>query len=395
MKNYIRCNNTGKNQFRELFIVEGGSASSGARNGSYPDFQAIFLLKGVVFNPVKTKKISDAMANKEFRDLVTVMRCGIGPKFDISKLFFNRINLFTDADIDGSYISAGMLAFFYTFYRPIIEAGKLYKVYSPLYRIDDKDNPFVANKSEMVEIYHKKITKNFKIKCENSDSWMSKSEMYEFLMDAYDYKENLIRAAKESGNVNKFLVESIIAYLSISNVVRTEDDYDDIEKVFSNQSFIKTMMNKLQKDFKEIVVDNTGKFSGVVDGRFSLIKVSHRFYRKTSNLIPIYKKYGLKLIVKENNKDEVTMTIGQFLDACTKYTPKIITRFKGLGELNGNQLRETTLDINNRISVQYTVEDVERELAIFDLTHGASKKNIADRKEMMKHYKIKREDLDN
>ena len=111
--------------------------------------------------------------------------------------------------------------------------------------------------------------------------------------------------------------------------------------------------------------------------------------------MPFYQKYGLKLTVKENDKQEIKMTIGEFLDMCTKYTPKILTRFKGLGELNGKQLRQTTLDINNRISVQYTVEDVERELAIFDLTHGASKKNAADRKEMMKKYKIKREDLDN
>ena len=395
MSNYIRCNNTGKNQFRELFIVEGNSASSGARNGSDPNSQAIFLLRGVVFNSVKTKKISDAMQNKEFRDLVSVMRCGIGPKFDIDKLYFNRINIFTDADVDGYFISSGVLAFFYTFYRPIIEAGKLYKVYSPLYRIDDKEHPFVANKAEMIDLYHKRITKNVKIKSEFSDSFMTKSEMQEFLYDAYDYRENLVRASQESGKVNKFLLESIIAYLTMFNMVRSDEDYDEIQQVFNNQKFIKSMMSKLQKDFPEIVVDNHGKFSGVVDGKFSIIKVSQRFYRKTADLIPLYQKYGLKLTVKENDKQEIKMTIGEFLDMCTKYTPKILTRFKGLGELNGKQLRQTTLDINNRISVQYTVEDVERELAIFDLTHGASKKNAADRKEMMKKYKIKREDLDN
>lgn len=110
MSNYIRCNNTGKNQFRELFIVEGNSASSGVRNGCFPDSQAIFLLRGVVFNPVKTKKISDAMQNREFRDLVSVMRCGIGPKFDIDKLYFDRINIFTDADIDG-YMNCSLKTF--------------------------------------------------------------------------------------------------------------------------------------------------------------------------------------------------------------------------------------------------------------------------------------------
>ena len=66
-----------------------------------------------------------------------------------------------------------------------------------------------------------------------------------------------------------------------------------------------------------------------------------------------------------------------------------------VGELNGEQLYDTTLDINNRVSIQYTVEDVERELAIFEMTHGNTKQNANDRKALMKKYKIKREDLDN
>jgi DNA gyrase/topoisomerase IV subunit B len=74
--------------------------------------------------------LSEIMENREWRDLITVLKCGIGPKFDLSKLYFDRINIFTDSDTDGLNISAGMLAFFYKYLRPIIEAGKLYKVFS-------------------------------------------------------------------------------------------------------------------------------------------------------------------------------------------------------------------------------------------------------------------------
>ncbi len=223
-----------------------------------------------------------------------------------------------------------MLAFFYKHMRPIIEAGKLYKVYSPLYSLDDKDHPFVANKSEMVELYHEKIVKNYKIKLEGESSYLTKSEMYDFLIDTYDYREALIRAAEESGNVNKFLIEAIIAYLSLYNVVRSETDFDDIEKTFGNQKFIKTIMSKIQKKYKEVVVDNSGRFSGVVDSKYCVIKVGKRFFRKTSDLIPIYKQYGYIITVKEKDKDPVEMTIGEFLDNCMKLTPRIKTRFKGL-----------------------------------------------------------------
>ena len=353
------------------------------------------MFRGVTANAKKCS-LSEIMENREWRDLVTVLKCGIGPKFDLSKLYFDRINIFTDSDVDGDNISGGMLAFFYTYMRPIIEAGKLYKVYSPLYAIDDKEHPFVANKSEMVELYHEKIVKTYKIKCEGSSEYMSKDEFFDFLLDTYDYRENLIRASKESGNINKFLVESIIAYLTLYNKVRSEDDYEDITRMFDDQKFIKSIMSKIQSKFKEITVDETGKFSGVVDGKYAIIKISPRFFRKTSDLIPVYKKYGYQIEVKEKGKDtSLKMTIGEFLDTCMKLTPRIKTRVKGLGELNGDQLYQTTLNINNRISVQYTVEDAERELAIFDLTHGGSKKDASARKEMMKKFKIKREDLDN
>ena len=393
MSNYIRPNNTGK-QWKEIFLVEGGSASGSARNGSDPDTQGMFMFRGVTANAMKCS-LSEIMQNREWRDLVTILRTGIGPKFDINKLYFDRINIFTDADVDGYNISAGMLAFFYKHMRPLIEAGKLYKVYSPLYKLDDKEHPYVANKTEMVDIYHEKIIKNFKVKCEGDKSYMSKNELREFLMDTYDYSDNLIRASKESGNINKYLVESIIAYLTLFDIVRSEKDYNDIEQTFKNQKFIKSIMSKIQKRFKEIVVSDSGKFSGVIDGKYALVKVGSRFFKKTSDLIPVYQKYGYIITVEEKGKEPKEMTIAEFLDTCTKLTAKIQTRYKGLGELNGKELRDTTLDINNRISVQYTVEDIERELAIFELTHGSSKKDAIGRKEMMKKYKIRREDLDN
>lgn len=280
--------------------------------------------------------------------------------------------------------------------RPIIEAGKLYKVYSPLYRLDCKDHEFVANKSELISVYYEKLVNIYKIKPELSDSFLSKSEMMEFLMDTYDYLENLINAAKESGKIDKFLVEMIGGYLTIYNVVNSEDDFISNDEAFSNQKFIKTIMSKIQKKYPEVKVDNHGRFSGIVNGHLAVIQTERRFYKKISRLIPVYKKYGLTLEVKERGKDKVTkMTIGEFLEASLKHQPSILHRFKGLGEINSADLRKTTMDINNRISVRYTVEDVERELAIFKLTHGGSTENMADRKKLMQNYKIKREDLDN
>ena len=388
MTNYIPCNNKGK-QWKEIFLVEGNSAAGSVRNGSNPDTQAAFLFRGVTANPMKCS-LSELMQNREWRDFVTVMRCGIGPKFDLSKVYFNRINILTDADIDGDFITAGMLAFFYMYMKPIIQAGLLYKVYTPLYRVNDKNQPYIGNKSQMIDLFFKNIIKKYKIKLAEEESYLDKYDLRDFLTATYDYRDNLILAAENSGRINKHFIEMISAYLTIYGI--DEFNYED---KFKDQKVIKNIMSKIQKVYKEVTVDETGRFSGIVNGKFVIVKISPRFFKKTAELTPIYKQYGYSLSVKVNDGEPKQMTIGEFLDDCIKVMPDILFRYKGLGELDGKELRATTLDINNRISVQYTLEDVERELEIFKMTHGGGKADVAKRKAMMKSYKIKREDLDN
>jgi DNA gyrase/topoisomerase IV subunit B len=154
-------------------------------------------------------------------------------------------------------------------------------------------------------------------------------------------------------------------------------------------------MSRIQKKFPEIVVDNAGNFSGVVNGKYNLIKVSKRLLKKCSYLIHVYNSYGYELVMKEKKKDTHNATIGEFLDYAQKVLPSIQERYKGLGELNSGDLHKTTLDLNTAVSIRYTVDDVKKELETFELTHGNSKAAAEGRKKMMKEYKINREDLDN
>lgn len=394
LKNLIRCNNTGK-KFKEIFLTEGDSAGGSASNGCDKDTQAFLLFRGIVANPLKCS-LSEIMENAEWKTFVNVLRCGIGPTFDINKLYYDRINIFTDSDSDGYGISSGMIVFIYLYMRPLIEAGKVYKVFSPLYRIDDKDHPFVVNKAEMVELYQKKVIKKYKVQLENGHI-LSKDDMIEFLNDVYDYSTNLERMAKNLGRINKFLVEEVIALLTVSGYVRSRTDHDDFEELFNNQKFIKSFMSRIQKRFPEMTLDSkTQTLKGVVDGKFNIIKVNNRFIKQAEDLIPVYQKYAFMLKVTEKGKDTpMELTIGEFLDQTVKLSAKIITRYKGLGELDADQMFETALDINNRVSIQYTVEDAEKELETFRKLHGNSKKDIVSRKEMMAAYKIRRDDLDN
>lgn len=396
MKNYIQCNNRGKNQYRELFIVEGDSASGCCRNASNSDFQSIFLLKGVTLNAWKAKNLAEVMQNREFKDLVTVLGCGIGQSFDIKKLRYNRICIFSDADTDGYYITAGVLGFFYRYLPELIKEGHVYKVFTPLYQIDDKAHKFVMSKSDLIEVFYSKIMKNYKISLVFSTNRknLTKEEFYEFLKDTYDYRENLIRISNNLGHVNKYLVEAIIAYMVMPGIVKSENDIEEVKNNLNDQKFIKYFMSSIQKKFKEMTLTND-IISGIADGHFYSIKIDGYFLHQVEDLIPIIRKYGYKIEASEKGRDSKVMTISEFLEDCVKLTPKISHRFKGLGEINGSDLRNTAMDINNRFSVQYTMEDAKKEIAIFKKTQGNSKEDIIARKKMISEFKISREDLDN
>lgn len=396
MKNFIRCNNTGK-KFKEIFLVEGDSPSGTAANGCDKDTQAFFMFRGNTLNPLKCT-IADVMENREWRDYVKVLRCGIGDNCDPSKLYFDRINLMTDSDIDGYGISSGMLVFHYVYLRPLIETGHVYKVFSPLYHLDDKKNDFVVKKSEITEIFHKKIQKQYKMSYPNGIK-MTKDDVFEFLTDTYDYKETLDSAARNSGRINNIFVEIITALLVISGKLKSSRNVDEnlstIYDALENQKFVTELMSRIQEKFPEMLYHGNGQFTGAIDSKLCSLKISRPFIRRIEDLIPKYEKYGYKFIIYDKNGNETVMTIREFFGVCEKLIPGILTRYKGLGELDADEIWKTTLDINNRVSVQYTIEDAERDMAIFRKLHGSSSADKKARKEMMSKYKIAREDLDN
>lgn len=394
---FRKCSNTGK-QYKELYLFEGLSPQGGAANARDTHTQALLAFRGVTANPYKCS-LADLMhpqtGNVELRRLVDILRCGIGPTFDLNKLYYDKIIIMTDADIDGAGICASLSSFFELHLPQIVEAGKLYRVVPPLYKLDDKTHPYARTKREMVDAYQDKILKSYKIAVRKiSDDYLSKKEFKEFIYDTSDYIKNLHRIS-DHFKANQFLIEKIVAYLFYVYGSRVKDNFD-LHQCFSDQKFVSNIMAYIQTDFPEITLRGKEQkiMSGIAEGRHQSILMGGRFLTKCSSLYPVIEKYGYSLIV-DDGTSITEMSIGKFLQLTQKFVSKQLARYKGIGEMSAEDLMVTAMDPNNRMLIRLTRDDLRKEMEIFNKLYSPAAKYARERKQMMSEYVIDREDLDN
>jgi len=369
LKNFVKANNKG-DKYRELFIIEGDSALGTARQGRDTNTQALFSIFGVPLNSFNLE-LDKVLLNIEFQELVKRLKCNIGSRFDIKKLHYKKIIIMADSDVDGYRIVSLVCVFFLIHLPEIIKQGLLYKAISPLYEIHDKQKPFILDKKEYIEVFERRIRDKIKIK--DSERILTNDEMKEFLLKNRMYLDELYRVANHF-NIHPILMEFIIIHI-------------DDEKVLNDLKIIFPEMSK---------EDNV--ISGIVEGKFQIIILDDLFRKRIGSLKSFIDKVNNKKmyyeVIVENDYRKV-MSLAEFFILCQKYKPKIKTRFKGLGELKSDDLWETTMDPNKRILIQLTMKDVEKEVEKFRIIHGEGTDAINERKQLMKNFKIDREDLDN
>lgn len=392
IENYVECNCTKNGEYQEIFLIEGQKSAAGAMvNARDPYRQAIFGFRGQTLNPMNVT-FSTFMENAEWKAYTKVLGCGIGQTFDLKKCRFNRFNICADADIDGAGISVGLALTHAMYFPEIIHDGRLYKIYPPLYRIDNKDRPFIRNKAELVELYMKDVIRLYKLRI--GSDYMNKTEFWNFLYDISEYSFILIEQLRPFYKVPVDLIEVAAASLVIHGGIDTRVNEPVLKQgIFDDQKFIRNFMQTIQKRLPEIVLHGD-TLTGVANGVTTSLKINNRFVAKIEELIPIYQQYGFILGVKGKG-DESLMTILDFCNLTSPLRPDILTRFKGLGECNADELWETVLNPVNRISVQLTMENIERDMEIFRKLKSNKPNYMRQRAEMVAAYKVKYADIDN
>ncbi|MBS4269713.1 DNA topoisomerase (ATP-hydrolyzing) subunit B [Campylobacter vulpis] len=334
----------------EIYLVEGDSAGGSAKQGRERAFQAILPLRGKILN-VEKARLDKILKSEQIQNMITAFGCGIGEDFDLSKLRYHKIIIMTDADVDGSHIQTLLLTFFFRFMNELVANGHIYLAQPPLYRY---------KKGQKREIYLKdeKALNEFLIEVgiENSNyEGIGLNDLKDFLKIVAAYRSVLKDLEK------RFNVISVIRYL-IENpdfIKNSNEELFKIIKAFLEKQGHNILNSYLSENELRIYVQTE---SGLEELIINDDLFSHPLYTEASYIFA-------KIKERELNFERDILEI---LDEVEKNAKKgaYIQRYKGLGEMNPEQLWETTMDPSIRRLLKITIEDAQRANDTFNLFMG-------------------------
>ena len=336
---------------RELYLVEGDSAGGSAKQGRDRVFQAILPLKGKILN-VEKSRLDKILKSDEIRNMITALGCGIGEDFDNEKIRYHKVIIMTDADVDGSHIQTLLLTFFFRFLRPVIENGYLYIAQPPLYRYKKGKN----------EIYLKDDTALSAFLIENGlESFSFEGLGYNDLLDLFKivarYRSMLAQLAK------RYSLLEVLKYLIENNELVNLDFaslYEKVKEFLDAKGYNILSKTILEDKIQLFVQTNEGLEELIIDEE---LFASPYFSEATY----IYNKLVERDLTVFEGRDLLDI-----LDDIETLAKKgaYIQRYKGLGEMNPEQLWETTMIPENRRLLRVKIEDAEVASDTFTLFMG-------------------------
>lgn len=334
----------------ELYLVEGDSAGGSAKQGRDRVFQAILPLKGKILN-VEKARLEKVLQSDEIKNMITALGCGIGDEFNEEKLRYHRIIIMTDADVDGSHIQTLLMTFFFRFLKPIVQNGYLYLAQPPLYRYKKGKNETYLKDDKALNDYL----------IENGISDIEASTMgFNDLADLFKLVSYYKMTLKELEK--RFSLPQVIRYM-----IENPDIITDNNALLKNlKTYIENLgFNILNHSANE---ERIHLFVQTDDGLEELVIDDNLFTNPHYNeALYIYKKIVDHTTEEFEDKDLLEM-LGQIEASAKKGA--YIQRYKGLGEMNPEQLWETTMMPENRRLLQVKIDDVDTASEVFTLFMG-------------------------
>jgi len=384
---------------RELYLVEGDSAGGSAKQARDRKFQAILPLRGKILN-VEKARIDKILRSEEIKNIITALGTGVGKEedYNIEKIKYHKVIIMTDADVDGSHIRALLLTFFYRQMQEMVDKGFLYIAQPPLFKIGKgKSEKYLKDEDDLNDFVLKKICDSRRVKYGKDSKELSGHKLFMFIADLSQYFSLLSQLEKRG-------VSADIAALLIDEGVENKSFLQDegkmtqlrellIEKEYSVDALKWSEERKVFEIFinrqghgpsDSLITDSSDKSAAPLKMGPGLIYSS--VFQKCLIVGKKVRKYDLAPFMIHHKEDKVEPVTAAdkftLLDIFMQAGKKGMTiqRYKGLGEMNPDQLWETTMNPEKRTLLQVKVEDILETDEIFTVLMG---EEVEPRKEFI------------